>query len=261
MTMTADAALVGSRDAPARMPRGLAASPAAVLLVSRSPATRLRLSRLFEDAGLAVLEAVDPGAARQMMRAARLDLIVFECPSLVGDELAFCQAVAAGPRTPLLVLAAAADLVDEIVALELGADDLLSGEVADRLVLARARALLRRSRRDDPPPPVRRPEPAGWRLDPISRTATGPGGRSVVLSPGHASVLHLFLTRPGEVFTCEQGARAIGAGPQGAGSFRTMVCRLRQKLEALGDGQPIQTVRGVGYTYAPRPGAGPSPHG
>src|SRR5690606_4411258 len=90
-----------------------------------------------------------------------------------------------------------------------------------------------------------------WRLDPISRTATGPGGRSVALAPGQASVLHLFLSRPGEVFTCEQGARAIGAGPQGAASFRTTVCRLRQKLDTLNDGQPIQTVRGVGYTYVP----------
>ena len=251
MTMTADAALAIDQSASIRMTRSPATSSAAVLLVSRSAAMRLRLSRLFEEADLAVLEAVDPGAARQMMRTARLDLIVLECPSLIGDELAFCQTVAAGPRIPLLVLAAAADLVDEIVALELGADDLLAGEVADRLVLARARALLRRGRRDDSPLPVHRPEPAGWRLDPISRTATSPAGRSVVLPPGHASVLHLFLSRPGEVFTCEQGARAIGAGPQGAASFRTTVCRLRQKLDTLGDGQPIETVRGVGYTYAP----------
>jgi len=251
MTMTADTAPAAGCGAPVRMTRLPAIAPAPVLLVSRSAPTRLRLSRLFEDAGLAVLEAVDLDSARRMMRVARLDLIVFECPSLVGDELAFCQTVAAGPRIPLLVLAGAADLVDEIVALELGADDLLAGEVADRLVLARARALLRRSRRDDAPVPVRRPEPAAWRLDPISRTATGPSGRTVVLAPGQASVLHLFLSRPGEVFTCEQGARAIGAGPQGAASFRTTVCRLRQKLETLNDGQPIQTVRGVGYTYAP----------
>src|SRR5690606_27703941 len=130
--------------------------------------------------------------------------------------------------------------------------------IADRLVLARARALLRRSRREDAPAAVRRTEPAGWRLDPISRTATGPGGRSVVLAPGLASVLHLFLSRPGEVFSCEQGALAIGAGPQGAASFRTMMCRLRQKLATLGEGQPIQTVRGVGYTYVPRPNRQPA---
>ena len=252
MTMTADAALADRGRLPIQMTPGRSPAPATVLLVGRSPATRLRLSRLFEEAGLAVLEAVDPAGARPIMHAARLDLIVFECPSLVGDELAFCQSVAAGPGVPLLVLAAAADLVDEIVALELGADDLLTGEVADRLVLARARALLRRSRRDDCPVPARTEEPGGWRLDPLNRTATSPNGRSVVLSPAHASILNLFLSRPGQVFSCEDGAQAVGSGPRGAASFRTSVCRLRQKLETLGDGQPIQTIRGVGYTYSPR---------
>lgn len=253
MTMTADAALSGVRSAPPALAAESPTPPAAVLLASRSAATRLRLSRLFEEAGLVVLEANDLDGARQVMRRApRLDLIVLECPSLVGDELAFCQTVASGPRIPLLVLAAAADLVDEIVALELGADDLLTGEVADRLVLARARALLRRSRRDDAPARPRRPEPAGWRLDPLTRRAISPAGRSVVLTPGHASVLHLFLTRPGAVFTCEDGARALGSEAGGAAAFRTTVCRLRQKLETLNDGQPIQTVRGIGYTYLPK---------
>ncbi|MBF0665142.1 MAG: response regulator transcription factor [Brevundimonas sp.] len=223
-----------------------------VMLISRSAATRLRLAPLFEDAGLAVLEAADLNAARQMMSAARLDLIVFECPSLVGDELAFCQMVASGPRTPLMLIAAAADVVDEIVALELGADDLLVGQVADRLVLARVRALLRRTRRHDELAPARKPEAAEWRLDPVTRSAIAPSGRSIVLPPAHAAALRLFLSHPGVVFTCDEGARALGSGPRGAPAFRTTVCRLRQRLDALNCGQPIQTIRGVGYTYVPR---------
>src|SRR5690606_41752719 len=101
---------------------------------------RFRLAGLFEDAGLVVLEAADIRAARETMRTARLDLIVFECPSLVGDELAFCQTVAAGPRTPLLLLAGAADVGVEIVALELVADHLPAGAVSDPVALAAARA-------------------------------------------------------------------------------------------------------------------------
>lgn len=251
MTMTADAALADRGKAMAPLTPCRSPAPATVLLVSPSAATRLRLSRLFEDAGLAVLEAVDLGAARRMMPAAGLDLIVFECPSLVGDELAFCQMVASGPRIPLLLLARNADLVDEIVALELGADGLLTGETPDRLILARARALLRRTRRDGESPAAGRPQPRGWRLDPVTRTATSPNGREVVLPPAHASALHLFLSRPGAVFSCEEGARALGPGVMGAAAFRTTVCRLRQKLDSLNDGRPIQTVRGLGYSYAP----------
>lgn len=224
---------------------------AAVLLVSRPGAMRERLAGLFEEAGLAVFEAAGVPAARDMLKTARLDLIVLECPSLVGDELAFCQAVASGPRLPLLVLVATADVVDEIVALELGADDLLIGEAADRLILARARALLRRTRPAPPPPQTHPAAAGGWRLDPVARAAISPSGRRVTLSPAHASAFHLFLANPGRVFTCGAGARALGAGSYGAPAFRTTVCRLRQKLDTLCDGQPIQTVRGEGYTYAP----------
>lgn len=225
---------------------------AAVLLVSPSGMARDRLGELFEDAGLAVFEAAGIPAARETIKSERLDLVVLECPSLVGDELDFCQSVAAGPRLPLLLLVATADVVDEIVALELGADSLLIGEAADRLILARARALLRRGRPAEPPPQPRPASaPGGWRLDPIARAAISPSGKRVSLTPAHASAFHLFLANPGAAFTSEAGARALGGDAGGAASFRTTVCRLRQKLGSLNDGQPIRTVRGGGYTYAP----------
>ncbi len=221
------------------------------MVVSGEAPARAGLGRLFREAGFTVLECPDIAAATQMLRAAKLDLIVLKCPSLVGDELAFCRTVAAGPCAPLLVLAADADVVDEIVALELGADDLLTGEVADRLVLARARALLRRAQPLAEARPKR--EATGqWRLNPTTRAATSPGGQSVLLSPGDAAALHLFLTNPGVVFTCEAGARALGAGKLDARGFRTTVCRLRKKLNPLHEIEPIRTVRGIGYMFAPQ---------
>lgn len=221
-----------------------------VMVVSRTGSERARLGGLFGEAGFTVLECPDIAAATRMMRTARLDLIVLACPSLIGDELAFCRTVASGPWVPLMVLAADADVVDEIVALELGADDLLTGQAADRLVLARARALLRRARPQAEPRP--RQEAAGqWRLNPTTRAAVSPSGRSVLLSPGDASALHLFLTNPGVVFTCEAGSRTLGARKPDARAFRTTVCRLRKKLDPLHASGPIQTVRGVGYVYAP----------
>jgi two-component system OmpR family response regulator len=227
-----------------------ASDVANVMVVSRSSAERARLGGLFGDAGFTVLESADIPAAQRMIRAARLDLIVLGCPSLVGDELAFCRTVASGPRIPLLVLADDADVVDQILALELGADDLLIGPVAERLVLARARALLRRTRPHTGAPIA--PEGADqWRLNLTTRAAISPSGRSVLLSPGDASALHLFLANPDVVFTCEAGARALGARRPDARAFRTTVCRLRKKLDSLDVRGPIQTVRGVGYVYAP----------
>lgn len=224
---------------------------ATLMVVSVSGAARARLGALFGDAGFMVVEAPDLSTARRLLTTARLDLIVLECPTLIEGELAFCRTVAARSGLPLLILAAAADVVDEIVALELGADDLISGVAADRLVLARAKALLRRTR-PSIESPIEPPRDAGWRLNLTTRMAVSPNGQSTLLSPADASAFHLFLCNPGVVFTCEAGARALGARLPDARGFRTTVCRLRKKLNPLDGHEPIQTVRGAGYVYAPR---------
>lgn len=227
-----------------------------VAVVSPSASERDRLAKLFVEAGFTVLQAESPEAAQTLIGPAGVDLVLLQCPAMVGDELAFCRNLASTPFAPLvLVLASRADVVDEIIALEVGADDLLVGPVADRLVLAHAKALLRRAaprvRMDSP---ERDEADSGWRLNPTTRAAISPGGRSVLLAPADASAFHLFLTNPGVVFTGEAGARAIGAGAVSPAAFRTTVCRLRKKLDGLGDGRPIQTVRGIGYAYAPAVG-------
>lgn len=248
------AAPTGSRRSARALDAFSAAGPApeadvaTLMVISRSASERARLTALYVDAGFAVLEAADVVVAKHVMGATTLDLIVLECPSLVEAELAFCRTVAAAPRSRLLVLAATADLVDEIVALELGADDLLTGRIPERLLLARSRALLRRTR-SQPATPSRQKRAAGWRLDPTTRSVFSPKGQRVLLSPSEASALHLFLSNPGVVFTCETGARALGASKRGAQGFRTTVCRLRKRLKPLSDNPPIQTVRGVGYVF------------
>lgn len=222
-----------------------------VAVVSASALERDRLAALMVDAGFNVLQAATLDFAHSLIASEVVDLVVLHCPALVGDELAFCRTLASDAGGPLLlVLVGQADLVDEIVALEIGADDLLAGAVADRLVLAHAKALLRRAPPRRPRDAVRQPA-AGWRMNPTTRAAISPAGRSVVLAPSDASAFHLFLTNPGVVFTGEAGARALGADRINTGTFRTTVCRLRKKLDELGEGDPILTVRGIGYAYAP----------
>lgn len=227
---------------------------ARVAIVSPSSRERRRLAALVADAGFTVLQASKLDVAEALIASEDVDLVLLNCAALVGETLSFCRTLASDAGGPLLlVLAGQADVVDEIVALEVGADDLLVGAVADRLVVARAKALLRRAA------PRRRSGGSGetslgWRMNPTTRTAISPAGRSVVLAPSDASALHLFLSHPDVVFTNEAGAQALGAGRTNPATFRTTVCRLRKKLAELGDGDPIMTVRGVGYAYAP---AGP----
>lgn len=244
--------LARTRSDPPRGASAIAAHAATdiptVLVVSEARAERVRLAGLFAEAGFTVLQAGDARRGRSML-AAHLDLVVIQCPALVGETPALCRSVTAGPGSPLLmVLVAEADFVDEIIALELGADDLVSGAAPDRLVLARVRALLRRAA---PRPHVDEREPGRWRLNPLTRAAISPAGRSVVLSPRDAAALHLFLTNPGVAFTNETGADRLGTGALSSRAFRTAVCRLRKKLDGLGEGDPIRTARGSGYFYAP----------
>lgn len=229
-------------------PRERAPETATLVVVSPSRAERRRLAALVADIGCTVLEASSPETA-QALGAASVDLVLLHCRALAGEELAFCRTLGGARQPPLvLVVAEKADLVDEIVALEIGADDLIAEPASDRLILARAKALMRRAspRRESARAHQSRP---GWRLNPTTRAATSPAGRTVVLSPSDASAFHLFLENPDVVFTSEAGARAVGTNSPSPASFRTTVCRLRKKLDALGDGEPIRTVRGVGYVY------------
>lgn len=248
-TSLSAAALRPLRAEPRR--RGSAADVATVAVVCSAAAERDRLAAVLVDAGFTVLQASNLDGARALIAAETVDLVLLHCAALVGAELVFCRTLAARPHSPLLlVVAGQADIVDEIVALEIGADDLLAGAVNERLVLARAKALLRRAA------PRRQRDlaceaPAGWRMNPTTRAAISPTGRSVLLAPSDASAFHLFLSNPGVVFTGEAGARALGAGPVSPAAFRTTVCRLRKRLDELGEGDPILTVRGVGYAFAP----------
>lgn len=229
----------------------LSPDAARVAIVSPSTLDRRRLAALFADTGFTVLQASKLHVAQALIESEDVDLVLLNCASLARECLAFCRTLASEAGGPLLlVLAGQADVVDEIVALEVGADDLLIGAVADRLVVARAKALLRRAA------PRRRSGDGretteGWRMNPTTRTAISPAGRSVVLAPSDASAFHLFLSNPDVVFTNEAGAHALGAGRTHPATFRTTVCRLRKKLGEVGDGDPIQTIRGVGYAYAP----------
>lgn len=151
-----------------------------------------------------------------------------------------------------------ADVISRIVALEVGADDLLPTQVDGRLLLAQARALMRRcdTRLDRAAPP---PSQDSWKLDPVSREAIGPNGRRLRITPQEVSLLNMFLDNPGVMFTSETASQRIPNLKQdNSTGFRTAMSRLRRKLSELDCGEVIQTVHGAGYLYRPSDGDVPS---
>jgi two-component system, OmpR family, response regulator len=165
-------------------------------------------------------------------------------PGLTGTEI--CQRMrAAGDWTPVLFLTARDDEVDRILGLEQGGDDYLTKPFSPRELVARIKAVLRRTAGPPDGASVRRA--GAIVLDPERRTVEA-GGTPVVLTPTEFDLLAHLLQRPGRVFTREELLAAVWGYAAHAGT-RTVdvhVAQVRAKLGA--HAAVIRTVRGVGYT-------------
>jgi len=170
------------------------------------------------------------------------DVVVLDrdLPRLSGDEV--CRRiVATGGQTRVLMLTAASDVRDRVAGLTLGADDYLGKPFAFVELVARVRALGRRT--VAPVPPVL--ERAGLRLDPARREVTR-DGRPIALSPKEFAVLEVLMRADGIVVTAEQLLEK--AWDENADPFtnvvRVTVMTLRRRL---GEPAVILTVPGAGY--------------
>ena len=181
---------------------------------------------------------------------------------LAGDEaLAALRALRQRSCVPALVLAPCGAADTRVAALEDGADDVLSMPVLPREMLARLRAVLRRTGGPTRSAPPLRFGP--WRLDCASRELHAASGRRIALSPAEFRLLRAFVEHPGSVLGRDAlmdlaRGRAIDAFER---SIDLLVSRLRAKL----DDDPrapryISTVRGAGYRFDPS-GAGGAPTG
>jgi len=192
--------------------------------------------------GMAVDIALDGQQALDHARVTSYDVIVLDrdLPAVHGDEVC-CHLVAAGCQSRILMLTAASTIADRVDGLGLGADDYLPKPFAFAELVARIRALARRSR--PPLPPLL--AHADMRLDPAHRVATR-AGRRLDLTPKEFTVLQLLLEAQGAVVSAEELLEK--AWDEMADPFtitvKTTVHRLRAKL---GDPPVIETVAQAGY--------------
>jgi two-component system OmpR family response regulator len=153
------------------------------------------------------------------------------------------------------MVTAKADDIDRIVGLEIGADDYLPKPFHPRELIARVRAVLRRTRKAQhvPPPVTVRWRFAGFLLDEGTRSLADPAGAAITLTGGEFDLLVAFLRHPQRVLNRDQlldWTRGRDAGPFDR-SMDMQVGRLRRKLAQHPDGTMlIKTVRGGGYTLS-----------
>jgi two-component system response regulator MprA len=217
-----------------------------ILLVDDEPAVRDAVRRALVLSGYAVDTADGGGAAVAALAAEAPDAIVLDVAMPGVDGLEVCRRLrASGDRTPVLMLTARDAVADRVEGLDAGADDYLVKPFALEELLARLRALLRRTGPAEPGAALRF---ADLELDPAARTVAR-GGRRIDLTRTEFSLLELLLRNPRVVLTrsvIHERIWGYDFGP-GSNALGVYVGYLRRKLEAGGESRLIQTVRGVGY--------------
>jgi DNA-binding response OmpR family regulator len=213
-----------------------------VLAVEDHPKLATAVGTVPRRAGMAVDVVFDGDEALAHLAATSYDVVVLDrdLPGVHGDDV--CRSlVADGCETRVLMLTAAGTVEDRVEGLGLGADDYLAKPFAVAELVARIRALYRRSRPALPPTLVR----GELQLDPAHRTVTR-AGRPVALSDKEFGVLERLLRAQGTVVSSEQLLEGVWdefANPF-TNAVRMTISRLRAKL---GDPPVIETVPPVGY--------------
>ncbi len=217
-----------------------------LLVVDDEPAVREALQRILEHDGYAVEVAADGREAVRRQLAAPADAVLLDVLMPELDGLEACRRIrASGDRTPVLMLTARDDVGDRVAGLEAGADDYLPKPFALEELLARLRALLRRSGWAEPRTVLAFDD---LELDTASHEVRR-GRRVIELTRTEYALLELLLRHPRQVLTRGQIFDAVWGYDFGtaSNSLEVYVGYLRRKLEAGGEPRLVHTVRGVGY--------------
>ena len=217
-----------------------------IMVVDDEAAVRDALRRALELEGYDVELAADGAEAlERLVDGAQPDALLLDVLMPGVDGLEVCRRLRrSGSRLPVLMLTARAEVSDRVSGLDAGADDYLAKPFALQELLARVRALLRRSGSGEGD--VLRF--ADLELDPSTREVRR-GGEEIELTRTEFSLLELFLRNPRQVLTRSLIFERVWGYDFGAGSnsLDVYVGYLRRKTEADGRPRLIHTVRGVGY--------------
>ena len=219
-----------------------------ILIVEDEQAIREMVCLALEQAGFECLQAADTGAAQRHILAGLPDLILLDwmLPGMSGIDYARkLRHDKLTQEVPIVMLTARTQEEDKVRGLDTGADDFITKPFSPRELVARIKALLRRTAPRATDEPV---EVNGLALDPVTHRVLA-GEKKLSLGPMEFRLLHFFMTHPERVHS---RARILDS-VWGANVYveeRTVdvhIRRLRKALGASGHESLIQTVRGAGY--------------
>jgi DNA-binding response OmpR family regulator len=221
-----------------------------ILVVDDEPTLRETLAEALDADGFRVVTAADGREALARFREHRPDLVVLDLmlPELSGIEV--CRIIRQESGIPILMLTAKSSELDKVVGLELGADDYVTKPFSLRELVARIRALLRRTEQSVPEGPAT--VSLGDLIVDLAGHRLLRDGTQVPVKPKVFELLAFLLRHPGQVLSREQLLEQVW-GYDYAGETRTVDVHVHWLRSAI-EPDPaapslIQTVRGVGYVF------------
>jgi len=224
-----------------------------ILIVEDDPEIRRLVRDFLVLEGYDVETAGDAKAMDAVLQRLRPDLIILDLMLPGEDGLAICRRLRISDPIPILMLTAKSDEIDRVVGLEMGADDYLAKPFSSRELLARARAIMRRTQQA--PPQAAQNRRYGFDAFVIDIDARGlrvGENNAVTLTSGEFELLVCFVQRPRRVLTRDQildWTRGRSADPFDR-TVDMLISRLRKKLDNASPGSNlINTVRNGGYLF------------
>ncbi|MEV6773716.1 response regulator transcription factor [Nocardia sp. NPDC051030] len=217
-----------------------------VLVVDDEPAVRDALMRALQSEGYETRSAGDGGAALEEIARWQPEVVVLDVLMPFMDGLSTCRTLRGrGDRTPILMLTARDAVSDRIEGLDAGADDYLVKPFDLDELLARVRALVRRTYTEDGAVL----SSADLVMDTTAHTVQR-GGREIELSRTEFALLEVLLRNAGQALPRETLIDRVW-GQQSSNSLEVYIRYLRRKIELVDEPPLIHTVRGVGYRLGP----------
>jgi two-component system OmpR family response regulator len=216
------------------------------------------LTSFFRKHGHTVVVATNGAALFTALERQHIDLVILDVMLKNEDGFTLCRQLRATSRVPVIMLTALGDHTDRVIGLEMGADDYLTKPFDQRELLARVKAVLRRSAEMPKAPTRSETRPilcfARWRLDVARRELRSTADELVLLSGAEFDLLLAFAEHPQRVLSREQLIDLARGSSHEAydRSVDVQVSRIRHKLEEDPKNPAlIRTVRNGGYVFVP----------
>jgi two-component system OmpR family response regulator len=231
-------------------------APVHILAVDDDPSVRQLIADYLADNDIQVTAVGSGKAIADVMARDTIDLLILDLKLPGEDGMQIARNLRAESDVPIIMLTGRKDEADRVMGLELGADDYLTKPFSPRELLARIRALLRRSRAHetvaDSLTRIRAYRFAGWELNVRLRRLKSPQGETIPTTNSEFNLLVAFLAAPQRVLSREQLLELSRLHDDEVydRSVDVQVGRLRKKIEPKGaPTQLIRTERGAGYVF------------